>query len=276
MRLITDVALTPCRLNSSITLASYPLAFTPSLFATPSASTPPTPPQLLTASFDLILDCTDNPATRHFLNAYAVAHTIPLVSGGAVRTEGTVGVYGLPLAGAREVGSGSEGGASGVHEVEYGPCYGCLFPPPPAREEVSDEQAALQGTGACSDEGVLGVLCGLVGLLMATEAIKVLLNIGKLHYTDATLSTRRTPLTPLPPLTCSQTDRPPPRAPLAYPRPDPQDPPPQARLPRLLSSRSLHTLASRAVGCLRLGRRRRLARLGGPALRPAGAGRAPP
>jgi len=136
----------------------------------------------------VLLDCTDNPATRHFLNAYAIAHRIPLVSGGAVRTEGTVGVYGSPLVPAakpRPASDGSEAGTSTpIREsdqelLDYGPCYACLFPPPPPRGEVSDEQSALQGTGACSDEGVLGVLCGMVGLVMAAEATKVLLQNGE-------------------------------------------------------------------------------------------------
>ncbi|BGP43689.1 hypothetical protein JCM10449v2_007734 [Rhodotorula kratochvilovae] len=174
-------------LNSDITIHAHELAFTPALFH-PPLSTSSTPASILSAAFTLILDCTDNPATRHFLNAYAVAHSIPLVSGGAVRAEGVVGAYGMPLAPAPDASSDSP---------SRGPCYACLFPPapppppppsfdsPPAspaeraeRDRAYDayyERLSLSGTGACADEGVLGVLCGVVGLGMAGEAVKVLL-----------------------------------------------------------------------------------------------------
>ncbi|GAA6027156.1 hypothetical protein JCM8097_002438 [Rhodosporidiobolus ruineniae] len=179
-------------LNSDIAIYAHSLAFTPSLFHSSSV-----PLDLLRGEYTLLLDCTDNPATRHFLNAYAVAHRIPLVSGGAVRAEGTVGAYGLPL---RSPGSSAEAGEP-APEQEYGPCYACIFPPspppspppswnsPPANEEerlererLEDayyEKLSLAGTGACSDEGVLGVLCGVVGIGMAAEAIKVILGTAQ-------------------------------------------------------------------------------------------------
>ncbi|KDE07186.1 hypothetical protein MVLG_02586 [Microbotryum lychnidis-dioicae p1A1 Lamole] len=172
------------RLNSDIVINSYALPFTPTLFDPSNCSS--TPDCVLKASFTLILDCTDNPATRHFLNAYAVRYKIPLVSGGAVRSEGTVGVFGLKLQ--DEVTSGENGTA------EYGPCYACVFPAPPSpsgdvadgdglseeeREDKTLERTALQGTGACSDEGVLGLLCGQVGVQMGCEAMRMLLGIAK-------------------------------------------------------------------------------------------------
>ncbi|BGP15487.1 hypothetical protein JCM10213_005754 [Rhodosporidiobolus nylandii] len=178
-------------LNSDITVHAHSLAFVPSLFHPPTASS--APPALLNGEYSLILDCTDNPATRHFLNAYAVAHHIPLVSGGAVRAEGTVGAYGVPLPPSPSAASPGEA----KDEQEYGPCYACVFPPSPpapprptwstppaddaeraAREREEDayfERLSLAGTGACSDEGVLGILCGVVGIGMAAEAVKVLL-----------------------------------------------------------------------------------------------------
>ncbi|BGP03708.1 putative URM1 activating enzyme [Rhodotorula toruloides ATCC 204091] len=166
-------------LNSDITIHSHVLPFTPALFH-PPLSTNSTPHSILEGIFDLVLDCTDNPATRHFLNAYAVSKGIPLVSGGAVRAEGTVGVYGLPLPATEE-----------NRETARGPCYACLFPPsppPPAPPSLSSdpaafdkyyEQLSLAGTGACADEGVVGVLCGVVGLGMVGEAMKVLLGTAK-------------------------------------------------------------------------------------------------
>lgn len=149
----------------------------------PSSSTPSS---LLNPTFSVILDCTDNPATRNLINAYAVAYNIPLVSGGAVRSEGVVGVYNLPLPPVVVPSSNSTSpppspSISGRNTpILRGPCYACVFPPlGKADPPLSDEQIALQGTGACSDEGVLGILCGMVGLSMASETVRVLLSIGK-------------------------------------------------------------------------------------------------
>lgn len=164
-------------LNSDITIHAHTHAFTPSIFH----STHPLRSLLVDTPFSLILDCTDNPATRHFLNSYSSARGIPLVSGGAVRTDGTVGVFSLPLAATTTEPS----------SPTRGPCYACVFPPTPKAEvqetepsqlelDLAAERAALQGTGACSDEGVLGVLCGAVGVQMAAESIRVLLGIGEL------------------------------------------------------------------------------------------------
>ncbi|GAA5866309.1 hypothetical protein JCM1840_004080 [Sporobolomyces johnsonii] len=148
--------------QANILIHAHPLAFTPS-----PLHTRPTPPSLLDVSpsrFTLILDCTDNPATRHFLNAYAVAKGVP------------------PSAAGR--------GAAD----ERSPCYACIFPPAPLpapatgeakalssdlEADLAAERASLAGTGACADEGVLGILCGVVGLGMAGEAVKVLLGAAQ-------------------------------------------------------------------------------------------------
>ncbi|KAM0787309.1 hypothetical protein ACM66B_007083 [Microbotryomycetes sp. NB124-2] len=177
-------------INSDVRINAHVLPFTPALFHSDEC-----PDLVKRANFDLVLDCTDNPATRHFLNAYAVAHDVPLVSGGAVRTEGTVGVFGLPI---RDP-DGSR--------TDTGPCYACIFPPPPLstaqdtqqaasltqqekelREDQMLERQTLQGTGTCSDEGVLGILCGVVGVQMAAEAVRVLLGTAKptLHLLSPT------------------------------------------------------------------------------------------
>jgi molybdopterin/thiamine biosynthesis adenylyltransferase len=176
-------------LNSDVRVEAVQLAFIPAIFHPPTGQTPS---ELLEGRYTLILDCSDNPATRHFLNAYAAAHQIPLVSGGAVRAEGTVGVFNLPLTG------------SASDDDNRGPCYACIFPPsgpPPSpppplsvsqfealtdqerkeRERLEDlyyERLSLSGTGACADEGVVGILCGVVGIGMASEAMRVLLGIG--------------------------------------------------------------------------------------------------
>lgn len=178
-------------LNSDVRVEAVQLAFTPAIFHPPFSTTgEETPSELLDGGYSLILDCSDNPATRHFLNAYAAAHQIPLVSGGAVRAEGTVGVFNLSL--------------TGCSADDRGPCYACIFPPPgpppspppplsdsqlealtdkerKERERLEDlyyERLSLSGTGACADEGVVGILCGVVGIGMASEAMRVLLGIG--------------------------------------------------------------------------------------------------
>ncbi|GAA5914514.1 hypothetical protein JCM8208_005376 [Rhodotorula glutinis] len=181
-------------LNSDVSVHAHELAFTPSLFHPPSSTSSTTPSSVLSGNFDLVLDCTDNPATRQFVNVYALSHDIPLVSGGAVRAEGVVGVYNLPLSPPNSSSSELSSAAP------RGPCYACLFPPPPppspppaysspasspdeqlARDRAHDayyERLSLSGTGACADEGVLGLLCGVVGLGMAGEAVRVLLGIA--------------------------------------------------------------------------------------------------
>jgi adenylyltransferase/sulfurtransferase len=131
----------------------------------------------------MVIDCTDNPTTRQFVNTFAVANGIPLVSGGAVRSEGVVGVYHSILPPQPPAALPSSSGAD-----ERGPCYACVFPalaagpatPGPDRlsAEVAEERAALLGTGNCSDEGVLGILCAVVGAVMGSEALRVLLGTG--------------------------------------------------------------------------------------------------
>ncbi|GAA6062530.1 hypothetical protein JCM10212_001580 [Sporobolomyces blumeae] len=188
-------------LNSDVKINAYQLPFTPSLFFDPAAPSifrrdPSTPPSPSTHErpFTLVLDCTDNPATRHFLNAYTVALRVPLVSGGAVRAEGTVGVYGLTIAPTNASAPPSTSKREEAEEpegTERGPCYACLFPPAPTvvqdrmtlltdlEADLDAQRRSLEGTGACADEGVLGVNCGIVGIGMAAEAVKVILEIAK-------------------------------------------------------------------------------------------------
>lgn len=91
---------------------------------------------------DLAIDATDNYPTRFALNRACIAAGIPLVSGAAVRTEGQVATFN-PAAG--------------------GGCYRCLYP-------LDGADSALR----CSDSGVLGPVVGMVGSLLALEAIKLL------------------------------------------------------------------------------------------------------
>jgi molybdopterin/thiamine biosynthesis adenylyltransferase len=97
---------------------------------------------------DVVLDCSDNFATRHAVNAACVRHGRPLVSGAAVGFDGQVSVYD-----ARDPGA---------------PCYGCLFPPGQAFEEV-----------ACATMGVFAPLVGIIGTVQAAEALKLLVGVGR-------------------------------------------------------------------------------------------------
>jgi adenylyltransferase/sulfurtransferase len=96
--------------------------------------------------YDLIVDGTDNFATRYLVNDTSVLLGIPNVYGSVYRFEGQASVF----------------GASG------GPCYRCLFRDPPPPDLVP----------SCAEGGVLGVVPGLVGTIQATEAIKMLLGLG--------------------------------------------------------------------------------------------------
>lgn len=98
------------------------------------------------ADYDVILDGTDNFPTRYLLNDAALLANIPVVHGSVFRFEGQLTVF-KPYA---------------------GPCYRCLYPEPPP--------PAL--APSCAEAGVLGVLPGIIGLLQATETIKLLLGIG--------------------------------------------------------------------------------------------------
>jgi len=100
----------------------------------------------LIAGYDLILDGTDTFETRYTLNDAAVKAGIPVVHASVFRFEGQLTVF----------------------KPHDGPCYRCLYPTPPPPELAP----------GCSVAGVLGVVPGVMGLLQATEGIKVLLDIG--------------------------------------------------------------------------------------------------
>jgi molybdopterin-synthase adenylyltransferase len=102
----------------------------------------------LVAQADLVLDCTDNFATRHLLNRACVEQRKPLVSGAAIRFDGQVMVFDL--------------------RQPESPCYSCLFPEEGEVEEVQ-----------CSVMGVFAPLTGIVGATQAMEALKLLAGIGE-------------------------------------------------------------------------------------------------
>ena len=101
----------------------------------------------LVSSATVVLDCTDNFATRHAINRACVAARVPLVSGAAIRMDGQVAVF--------DPRSGETA------------CYACLFPPDQQFEEV-----------ACSTMGVFAPLVGIIGTLQAAEALKLVAEFG--------------------------------------------------------------------------------------------------
>jgi adenylyltransferase and sulfurtransferase len=112
----------------------------------------------LLESYDVILDCTDNPATRYLLSDTAVLLGKPLVSGAAQRFDGQLCTYNL----------GPEG-----------PCYRCLFPRPPSSSEAAP---------SCEETGILGAVTGVIGSLQALEAIKVIVGLhGKFSLISSQL-----------------------------------------------------------------------------------------
>ena len=102
----------------------------------------------LVAEADVVLDCTDNFATRQALNRACVAARKPLVAGAAIGFDGQVSVYDL--------------------RRDDSPCYACVFPATQTVEEVR-----------CATMGVFAPLVGLIGTVQAAEALKLLCGIGQ-------------------------------------------------------------------------------------------------
>ena len=101
----------------------------------------------LAAGADIVLDCSDNFATRHAVNRACVEHGKPLVSGAAIRFDAQLMVFDL--------------------RTPSAPCYACLFPEEGEVEEVQ-----------CSVMGVLAPMTGAIGALQAMEAIKLIVGVG--------------------------------------------------------------------------------------------------
>lgn len=105
----------------------------------------------LVAAHDIVLDCSDNQETRYLLGDTAHHEKVPLVFGGAVRTEGQISVF--------------QSGIDGFHDS---PCFRCVFPSMPD---------ASQAPG-CSEAGILGPVTGIIGSMQALEAIKLITKTG--------------------------------------------------------------------------------------------------
>lgn len=120
------------------------------------------------APYDLVVDGSDTFATRYLVNDACVLAGKPLLYGAISQFEGQVSLFHAPIPAGRS------------------PCYRCLFPTPPAPGTIQN----------CAEAGVFGALPGVVGSLMAVEAIKALVGVGEslagtlLHY-DALYSEMR-------------------------------------------------------------------------------------
>ncbi|MGH6656439.1 MAG: molybdopterin-synthase adenylyltransferase MoeB, partial [Actinocrinis sp.] len=99
------------------------------------------------AQYDLIVDGTDNFATRYLVNDACVLLGKPYVWGSIYRFDGQASVF----------------------WAEHGPCYRCLYPEPPPPGMVP----------SCAEAGVLGALCGTIGTIQATEVLKLILELGE-------------------------------------------------------------------------------------------------
>lgn len=125
---------------------------------TPSTAEP------LVKDYDIVLDCTDNPATRYLISDICVLLQRPLVSASALRTDGQLIVLNCP-----PTPQGYKGG----------PCYRCVFPTPPPPASIL----------SCGEGGVLGPAVGTMGVLQAGEAIKIILRGHHIPYTPEQVDT---------------------------------------------------------------------------------------
>lgn len=106
----------------------------------------------LVAAADVVIDCCDNFATRHAVNAACVRQDRPLVSGAAIGFDGQISVYVTTERDRRDAGL---------------PCYACIFP-----HDATFEEAR------CSTMGVFAPLVGIIGSMQAAEALKLLAGVG--------------------------------------------------------------------------------------------------
>ena len=121
--------------------------------------------------YDLILDCTDRPSTRYLVSDAAVLAGKPVVTASALRTEGQLMVLNSPPK---------------SHDNPGGFCYRCVFPKPPPAESVL----------SCGEGGILGPVVGVMGVLMAMEALKIL---SPLHQDNGYQDPTKASCDPIPP-----------------------------------------------------------------------------
>jgi len=103
--------------------------------------------RILADKWDVIVDGCDNFPTRYLVNDASIFNKVPVVHGSIFRFDGQVTTF----------------------TPGEGPCYRCMYPEPPPPHLAP----------SCAEAGVLGILCGIIGTLQATEAIKLILGQGK-------------------------------------------------------------------------------------------------
>lgn len=108
--------------------------------------------EAIVSAYDLVLDCTDHPTSRYLISDICVLLGKPLVSASAFKTDGQLIVLNNPPA------------PQGAAPELGGPCYRCVFPRPPPPDSVV----------SCGEGGILGPVVGVMGVLQALEAIKLI------------------------------------------------------------------------------------------------------
>jgi adenylyltransferase and sulfurtransferase len=139
--------------------------------------------------YDLVLDCTDNPATRYLISDACIVAGKTLISGAAQRLEGQLVVLNYPMEPSKEASIATDSDSTSIPaqnglsarnaertnakhsknpqhktKIDRGPCYRCIFPHPPSPEMVQ----------TCSEIGILGPVVGCIGTLMASEALRLI------------------------------------------------------------------------------------------------------
>ncbi len=133
---VVSAAETIAAINPDVTVASHRERFTADNAAA------------LVADYDLVVDGSDNFATRYLVNDACFFARVPFVSAALLRFEGQLSVF-------------------RGYEADQ-PCYRCLFPEPPPPNLIP----------RCEEAGILGALAGVMGTLQAAESVKVLLGLG--------------------------------------------------------------------------------------------------
>ncbi|CAN8099666.1 unnamed protein product [Discula destructiva] len=134
-------------------LAAYCRELNPlTTFVTHPEHLTPTNAEEIVKAYDLVLDCTDHPTSRYLISDICVLLHKPLVSASALRTDGQLIVLNTPPT------------PQGSSTPTAPPCYRCVFPKPPPPEAVV----------SCGEGGILGPVVGVMGVLQALEALKIL------------------------------------------------------------------------------------------------------
>ncbi|KAJ8069747.1 hypothetical protein OCU04_000171 [Sclerotinia nivalis] len=157
--------------NKAVSIAKYISGLNPNIKTNiyPVHLTPQNA-QDIVKDYDIVLDCTDHPTSRYLISDICVLLQKPLVSASALRTDGQLIVLNNP--------------ALPPGDLSGGPCYRCVFPKPPPPEAVT----------SCGDGGIIGPVVGVMGVLQALEAIKLIAS-GKLAAIGENVNTSSIPKT---------------------------------------------------------------------------------